>query len=61
MTLFHSHYRVVYVRVTVRVIWYKGSVTTEVQNLGLKDGQMDGRTDIDAYSTRLSSQNFWSS
>ena len=44
MTLFHSHYRVVYVRVTVRVIWYKGAVTTEIQNLGLKDGQMDGRT-----------------
>ena len=43
---------------SVRVIWYKGTVTTEIQHLDLKDGQMDGRTNIDGYCTRLSSQNF---
>jgi len=31
------------VRSTVRVIWYEGTVTTEIQYLGLKDGWMDGR------------------
>ena len=44
MTLFQSYYRVVYIRL-LRVIWYEGTVTTEIQYLGLKDGWMDGWTD----------------